>query len=324
MTKRSIYLLSGILAAGLAMPAVSNAQETVLYSTDFETDASGDFTVVQTTGRTDFAADFSYDYSTFAQAGGGFPTSIPASPNSSSGTTALRMDVNTADGALMTAVSYLNGLSVDFNSINFLTVKFDLWINYNGAAGGGSGSTEFFITGLMDSTDPVESTANGATDPPGINVPGVYVGSTGEGGAGQDWRFYEGTASSGFAKSDDVGWNAPDIADDGDDNSEWVSLFAAPAYETAGAIGKAWNQVEIQYLASGVVNWYITPSGGTRTLIVSSVLNNDTPLGSNVFIGAMDVFASLADPASDNFVLFDNLEVSTTTQTNAESWSLYE
>lgn len=323
---------ASLLAATTGIAGIVQADiENVIYSTDFETDASGDFTVVSTPDRTDFVANFSYDYSTFSQTGGGVPTSIPQAPSTDGAvttTTALRLEANTVDNAAPhTVAAFVNGLdtAIDFTAVDFVTVKFDLWINYNGAAGGGTGSTEFAITGLMDTTDPIESTANGATDPAGVNVPGVYVGTTGEGGAGQDYRFYEGTATSGFAKSDEVNWNAPDQTDgDGDDQSEWVSLFPSPTYETAGAVGKAWNVVELVYSAQGNVQWYITPTGGERTLIVSENLNAETPLGSNPFVGYMDVFSSLANPAADNFGLIDNLEITTTVLTDAGSWSLYQ
>src|SRR5690606_5625851 len=95
---------AAVLAAG-SLYAQGYVVDSLLYSTDFETDVSADFTVVEKTAG-DNAVSFVYDYSTYAQAGGGFPTAIPAAP-SAAGTKGLQLSTNNAAGAANAIGAYL-------------------------------------------------------------------------------------------------------------------------------------------------------------------------------------------------------------------------
>ena len=105
-----------------------------------------------------------------------------------------------------------------------------MWINYNGGAGGGSGSTEFMTAGLNQSGTRVNWPNNPASD-------GYTFAADGEGGAANDYRAYHGpteyATSSGVyvAKSQ------------GNTDALYQALFPSPPYETAGCpanIGSRW------------------------------------------------------------------------------------
>src|SRR5690606_36127094 len=74
--------------APLTVPADYTVTGT-LFETDFETDQSPHFTIVAR-GAGHSLIDFQFDYSTFSQANGGHPQSIPQAPGGS-GTRALKL-----------------------------------------------------------------------------------------------------------------------------------------------------------------------------------------------------------------------------------------
>ena len=266
----------GFCATSLAACAPAQPR-VVVFSDDFDAGASeADWVVYSHAG--DYTADFAFDYGT---------RDIPPAPNSAGGSTiGLQFTVNNNDDiAAADAVSayplatFLDG---DY------TLKFDMWLNYNGGAGGGSGSTEFATAGLNHAGGQVVWQNNGASD-------GYWCAVTGEGGASDDYRVYRdatllSTATAGQAA---VSRNHTDVF--------YQSLFPNPSYETQGAPGKHWVEVEISQ-RGGVIEWRL------NGMLIAIRLDTASSAG-NVMLGYMDTYSSIADPAVDNFVIFDNLRI---------------
>ncbi|GJM24451.1 MAG: hypothetical protein DHS20C16_08660 [Phycisphaerae bacterium] len=226
----------------------------------------------------DYSADFAYDYSAVG---------IPPAPNTTGGSTmGLKFTVNNNDGIAQTAgvSAYPIGASVDGDHI----LKFDMWINYNGGSGGGSGSTEFMTAGLGQSGTQVNWSENPSSD-------GYMMAVTGEGGASQDYRVYDGATHL------TVGAGVYLAGNQASTDSYYQTLFPSPTFETSGSPGKQWVEVEI--VQSGdVMQWRMD-----GTIIASVVLG--TPVSGTPMLGYMDPFSSIANPAAENYIIYDNVRV---------------
>jgi hypothetical protein len=301
----SALAVLGALSAYQMAPA-----QTVVIDTDFEADQSSNFTVQN--GAGDYTIDFSYDFSAFAQSDSGFPTSIPQSPNTPSGvtgTTALHMTANNNDAtaAADAVVAYVNSTG----PLAEYTLKFDAWINYNGGAGGGSGSTEFILWGVHGDSTLVAW-------PESTDSAGAFMMLTGESGAAQDARYY--SSDSGAPTRDDTVPNWFGTGEISYAGANWLALF--PDTETAGAPGKSWVVVET-IVNGNSITVYVKPEGGTRQVIANFAATLADASG-QPFVGYSDLFSSVANPAVDNFLLIDNLSVIIPPEeTAATTWSLY-
>src|SRR5690606_38186329 len=205
-------------------------------------------------------------------------------------------------------------------------LKFDLWMNYNGAAGNGVGSTEHFLAGINHSGEIVnwhsftasftEAAAIDGAAWAGVGAEasdGIWFAYTGEGGAAVDGRVVFGTTNGPGAywgstaipeinQSPDV---LPGFLDrDGDgspDNSNvdaWVAstLFPHPRFETPGAPGKRWVEVEISQIGN-VITWKFDGK------IFARFENPTDYTSGNIMIGMMDIFTSIPSPPEENFIL---------------------
>ena len=293
----------------------------IIYQSDFETDQSASFIVQKQSGG-DATCDFNYDFLTYVPqpiTTGTYP--IAQSPNSppSAGTKAVRFDVNITAG-VVDSVTIFPTAAVGLQDY---TMRFDLWINYNGAAYGvgGVGTTEFIaVGGHSDSL---------VSAPPGItgtsSFKGFFWTATGEGGAAQDYRYYEGNGSTVTRTDAQPNWWGAGSISHAD--AGWMALFTTPPYESTGAPGKAWVTVEMVVSNLGKdVAVYFTPIGGTKTLagqwtILDASLSSGYPL-----IAYLDIFSGVANPGQDNFGLIDNLliEIPAPPTSAKTIWSLYE
>ncbi|MGC3960193.1 MAG: immunoglobulin domain-containing protein [Verrucomicrobiota bacterium] len=222
-------------------------------------------------------------------------------PNSTGGTTrGLRLTVNNNDGTAATAGVSLYPKNKSFGGAYRL--KFDLWINYPGGSGGSgsTGSTEHFTCGLNHEGSRVNwdsATANPSD--------GLWFAMDGEGGTTTDYRAYVGNASSSpslltFSTS---GFSASGASGAGNSDSAWLNIFPSPTYESPGAPGKRWVEVELSQDTNNVITWRMNGQLIAQRVNVSPFTNG------NVMIGYMDLFTSIASPAADAFVLFDNVRV---------------
>jgi hypothetical protein len=311
----------GVLAAGQVF-AQGFIIDSVLYQTDFTTDQSANFTVSHQAAPADNQIDFNYDYSTFAQAAGGFPTSIPQSPSTvAANSRALRMATNTGTtGAVNAITATLNGVSG-----SNLRITFDGWINYNGGAGGGTGSTEFITFGASaNSALPAAFAGNYLT---GVNpaFSGIIFALTGEGGAAQDYRYYDGNGGPAVGNNGALA-NFGGVGAIDHNEAFFQSTFPSPAFETAGAPGKAWLTYELVIL-NGSVRLSITKPDSSQVILCNWFMPNPgtTLTGLAPHFGTADTFSSLAVPASDNFVLIDNVKVEAiSAAASADNWALYQ
>lgn len=295
ITKHPRLLPVAVCAAALlAVPVLG---QSILFSDNFDTDTTASWTVREgsVSGTPDFGAVFNYDY---GQKG------IPAAPNSTAGTTrGVWLTVNKDNTADQAAVSiFPTGQSFSGN----YALRFDMWLGYNGPAYGGSGSTEFATFGLNHSGDFAQWSLSADSDS------GLFFAVTGEGGAARDWRAYLGSpggaplelqaAAGGFLDRDGSGSVENEAFNLNPATSPLRFMFPEPPFGTPEVPGKRWVQGEVRQ-QDGKVTWslngYVIAQRDLDALAASG----------NISLGNMDIFASIADPKADNFVIFDNVRV---------------
>ena len=111
----------------------------------------------------------------------------------------------------------------------------------NGGPGGGSGSTEFMTAGLGHSGTQVNWSGNPSSD-------GYMMAVSGEGGASEDYRVYDGASLMTTGSGVYLAGSQNNTA------SYYQTLFASPAFESPGAPGKEWVEVEIAQNGD-VIQW---------------------------------------------------------------------
>ena len=307
------------LLASAAVLICGNARAQ-MFSDAFTTDTSANWTIraASVTFVDDYSAQFAFDYSTNKFVRNGVTNNIPLAPNSTIGvaTNGLKVSVNKND-----ATPDASGINLYPNGQTFsndFALKFDMWVNYNGGEFGGTGSTEFSIWGINMSGNNTNWAAGGAVE----IGDGVWYGVTGEAGAARDWRSYVGDGlfpavplelqgiSGGFFDRDfdtiveQEAFTEPESA-------PLKLMFPKPTYETAAVPGKQWVQVEVRQRTNNVagnqvheVTWLMNGQ-----IIATNTFDAFLQTNGNVMLGAMDPFASIATPAADNFVIFDNIRV---------------
>ncbi|GJM25099.1 MAG: hypothetical protein DHS20C16_15140 [Phycisphaerae bacterium] len=249
----------------------------LVFKDDFDAGTSG-FIWELYTSSSDYTADFAFDYGV---------SGIPPAPNSAGAETiGARFTVNNNDA--ITGTEALSAYPIGFEVGDDFSLRFDVWLNYNGGAGGGSGSTEFMIAGINHGGSEVIWPNNPASD-------GVSFAVTGEGGAAEDYRAYNGDTQ--YSSASGV-YAAGSLAHQ---NSFYQSLFPSPPFETAGAPGKQWVEVEIRQQQNSI-EWRLDGA-------IIAVVPGAAPSPGNIMIGYMDIFASVANPAADNFIIYDNVRV---------------
>lgn len=296
-TNPSVVAVVILILAGACLMVPRVHAQSLLFSDAFETDTSSEWDVFEGSGNgvADFSAEFGFDYSA---------SQIPPAPNTEGDTTlGLKFTVNNNDDVADTAAVSVYPKGQNFSG-NY-AVRFDMWINYNGGAWGGSGSTEFGIFGINHSADKV-NWANGT------DSDGVWFAVTGEGGAGRDYRSYDGI--SGLAPEELQGFDASFLDRDGDGAVEFnvnsgqesdfplKMVFPVPPSETPGAVGKQWVQGEVRQ-RDDEITWLLNGH------VIARRLNFSEFNSGNVMIGYMDIFTSIADPREENFVIYDNVRV---------------
>lgn len=245
----------------------------IIWEDDFDVDTSSDWSVFSAAG--DFTSQFLYNYAS---------DGIAPAPNSVGGTTrGLRFTVNNNDGIAATdAVSaYPIGESFDGN----FALEFDMWLSF---PPGGTGTTEYATAGINHIGDRVVWQDNGASD-------GFWFAVTGEGGANNDYVAFRNAtllsvAAGGFVAGS---LNAS--------SGLYQNLFPPPTFLSPGSPGREWVHVQI-IQDDGQIDWVMN-----GTVIAS---RTDTSITSgNIMVGLQDVFSSIASPASQSFVLYDNVRV---------------
>jgi len=320
---------SRILLTFTLAGAACQAQAQALFSDGFETDSSANWNVFvgyysDEPNPNDYTVDWAFDYSAqsykrFSDETNFEEATVPPAPGSDGTTRGVKIRVNQSDA--FPGRFAVNLYPKDKTFTGDYVLSFDVWLNYNGPAEGGSGSTEHAIFGINHTGTNVNwhSFVASFTDPaavpnalpPGIGASvsdGRWFTMTGEGGAAIDMRAAVGTgngaplnlsgADGGFRDRD--GDNSPDNSD----GDPWLgTVFPQPKFETKGAPGKRWVHVEVSQIAN-VITWTLDNSMITTYTNTTGEYTSGT-----VMIGYMDIFNSIPDPAQDNWVLFDNVRV---------------
>lgn len=348
-TSRRVIVPALVLACA---PVVADAAN--LYTQTFETPhatalnhfdiftvdrANGPAEVYGIAGDTNAVFDFDYGQYTYIRKDEegieDIADFIPLSPRSPNGTrTALRLDANNVapnGGAIINVLPKIGQFVGSQLPSGDHRVTFDLWMNYNGPATGGVGSTEFMIAGINQEPGSVGGTSlpqgglgvHTFTDPnPAHQRGGQGMAFDGERGNGLDYRFYAATTRvgsldypSGYLASSETVGTSTYLPGNGL-NSFYQTMFPEPIYETGGAPGKKWVQVEMAYV-DGIVYYYLN-----NTLIAARTDASRT--SGNIMLGYGDIISTTSTPAAleprtgsvdANFVLYDNVSVDTVTQT---------
>ena len=263
--------LAFVLSSGIAHG------QAVLFSDDFDAGGSSANWNLFSHGG-DYTADFAFDYST---------RGIPAAPNSSGGSTiGLKLTVNNND--MVEAKDAVSTYPIGETFSGDHVLKFDVWLNYNNGPGGGIGSTEFATAGVNHTGTQVNWADNSGSD-------GLWFAVSGEGGDLDDYRVYSGgtllSISAGAYAA--LSRNHTDVF--------YQTLFPSPTYETQGAPGKHWVEVEI-CREDSVIEWRL------NGMLIAIRIDASVTAG-NLMLGYMDTYPSIANPAADNFVVFDNVRV---------------
>ncbi|MBI4328110.1 MAG: hypothetical protein HY674_23000, partial [Chloroflexi bacterium] len=316
----SKHALCAVLAAGLLSSSLPAAEQ-VLFSDNFDSDTSANWNLVEGSrdGTPDYTAEFAFDYGAVKYVSNGITNLIPAAPHSAGGATkGVKLTVNNNDATAAAAAVSLYPKDRTFSGNYALRV--DMWLNYNGPAFGGSGSTEHATFGLNHAGDKVNW--GGSTSVPSTFVSdGVWFAVTGEAGANPDYRAFVGDTATpaiplrdvagGFLDRDGNGVPEENVTAADAATAPFPLIFPTPPFETPGAPGKQWVQVEVRQRTNDagtpVVTWlmngYVMAEHSQAT---DPTINQ---LSGNVMIGYMDIFNSIASPKEDNFVIFDNLRV---------------
>lgn len=294
----------------MAAAAQVRAAETVLFTENFETGSETRWNVFSGSSANevqDFTVNFDFDYANTSYTSNGVSLKIPVAP-SGPGTKGVKMTVNNND--TLAEASAVNIYPKDQTFSSDFALRFDMWINYNGPAFGGTGSTEFGIFGINHTGDKVNWAVPGAGVPlPGSD--GLWFGVTGEAGAAGDYRVYEGDPTNnplrqqgplgGFLDRNGDGTLEEDVPITGN-GYPMSQVFHSPPYETRGVPGKRWVQVEVRQKA-GLITWVM------NGYVIAEFQNSGLWTTGTIMLGTMDIFNSIASPAADNFVIFDNVQV---------------
>ncbi len=287
---------SGSTTSRVGVLRVKTTDFPLLFTDNFDTNSASNWNIFsgQSSGPADYTLDFAFDYGATPYTFNGITALIPPAPNSTDGSTrGVKLTVNNNDATAATAAVnlYPKNLSVSNN----VALKFDLWINYPGIAGGTNaiGSTQFAQFGINHAGTNVNWAAPSATASDGL-----WFAVDGEGGTSADYRAYVGgtnttqldvTGSTGMSDSNNL---AP----------IYQPLFPATRFETPNSPGKNWVEVEIRQ-TNNVIVWLMD---GT---VIAQRTNSSGFKGGDIMLGLMDPFPSIASPARDSFVIYDNVRV---------------
>jgi len=280
---RDLNLFRGCLSGADVHADPACADQWVLFQDDFDGGTSESRWRVFGSSA-DYTADFVFDYGS---------RGIPSAPNSVGGSTVgLRFTVNNNDAVAETAA--VSAFPIDHVFSGRYRLSFDMWMNYAGE-GQGSGTTEMMNVGI--------GTAESAVIWPSNTGTGYFAAVTGDGdgmpGSTADYVFYKGptalTAASG-AYAAGTHTTAQDHAD-----SYYQNLFPSPDFPVAGAPGKQWVHVELKQV-NGVVTWKMN---GSEIAQLADIMY---PTG-NIMLGYMDLWSSIADPADETYIIYDNVVV---------------
>lgn len=319
--KRETSMMTAAVLAGLGAAVAHGA---TVYSDNFDTDTSANYSVNQTPGATgnSSTAIFAFDYSTLG---------IPSAPHSTGGTT---IGVKTAVDSLQASTNppnVLGAITVSTKNVGALTtpyvVQVDVWGNYIGgtniSASGTNGTTAAALAIGTAGTTLVSPNASDAALFETFHDGGNSTTSN------SDYRAYvatTGTATNTTNAAASTGYYAAGTSTTAKDNTNAYYSFlpsvSAPTLQQtnyastqtgsspAGVIGFRWT------------TWTITNDGTNVTWAINGTTIATVPLsaynalgGGQVAFGSIDSGLTGAYDATSallNSDIWDNLTVTTT------------
>jgi len=286
---------NNVLTAGATGVIVDDDQpaETVLFTDDFSTDTSANWTLrfsdTNSPAIEDYTAAFAFDYSS---------QGIPPAPHSTGDTLGLLMTVNKGDSTAIAAGlnAYPNGQTFSGN----YALRCDMYIMQNGSAG----TTEYAMFGINHSGNATNWFRNsGDGVPAGLaNYDGIWAYVEADGAALGDYVLNTGPATGAL--------NGPTVIASRS-ASDLAGVFHQPPWTSgsgAGAPGNAvgsltpsWCQVELSQ-----INKIVTVKINNTVIMTTT---NSTPYaGGNVMLGYDDGYDSIGS-GGGGFVVFDNVRV---------------
>jgi hypothetical protein len=289
---------AGSLTSRAGVVRINTSVYAALFADDFETNSSANWSVFwgASNGIPDYSVDWAYDHSATPYTFNGLTSLIPPAPNSPDGSAhGVRLSVNNNDtnGSIAAVNLYPKAMTFSGN----YALKFDLWINYPGGAAGinATGSTEHAVFGINHLGTQVNWAAPSAS-----SSDGLWFAVDGEGGTSRDYRAYQGNLSG--TQIELIGQTASGLQESNNAAAIYQSLFPSSQFETAGAPGKNWIEVELRQ-TNGAILWL------ANGVIIAQRSNASSFTSGDVMLGYMDLFSSIANPASDAFTLIDNVRV---------------
>ncbi len=276
--------------------------ETVLWSDNFHTDTSANYTVAAacTNGETaDYEIAWAYEYNT--------PWLIPAAPLSGGNIYGARLRVNKFGGGTAAGLNvYPTGQSFSGN----YALRFDMYL----MMGGGSYTTEYAIFGINHSGTKTNwfrnTTLAPGNVPAGWQFDGIWCDVEADGSASGDYVMYSGPAvtlaSGGVAPTALPAGPGP-----GDWATSFLSTFQSPPWWTGGSGGgmpanltdttkPSWAQVELSQV-NGVITLTINKTK------IFDYTNTTAYTSGNIMLGYCDGYDSIG-PA-DAGVIYANARV---------------
>ncbi|HET6572452.1 MAG TPA: PEP-CTERM sorting domain-containing protein [Fimbriiglobus sp.] len=315
MNCRTLIAVAGLLAT---LPTAVQAQ-TTLFSDNLDSTSGTAYSVIFSNATANYGtATFGFDYSALG---------IPSAPNSTGGTTrGLMLQANkvetTPGSGTIGGVSVSPTTSPINAGLTNYAVRFDLWMNANGAfPGGGTGSTQH--AGVSIGTTGTTHQFPGTAAAPG-NVDGVTFAASGEGGASgtsTTVRDYNAWVNAG-AFLNNTGYAAAGTTpqDQADPYYANFGNVAPPGAQggnqtgntLVGSQGFEWHTWTVTR-EGNTVRWFIRDRNGTDVLISTVDISAETLAGTNFTLGQYDFFSSVAPAGEQQFLfgLYDNVVVFT-------------
>ncbi len=304
---KKILLATCVGAVGLSM---AHGAE-VIFSDSFDQDTSADWIVIDESlndipdSTVIFAHDYSSDTFQLTRGANTETVTVPKNPFAEGDSTiGLKLAVNSDAEGSEASVSLFPR---DLEASGDYALQFEMFMSYNGAAFGGSGSTEYVTMGVGHSGELVAFLDGNAA----IDGDGTFFAVSGEGGASRDFRAYAGDGFSSPTFFDEQSERVGFTDMDGDGIGEYNTfvggpmerVFPFPPHETKGGAGKGWVRAEVRKVGE-TVSWILNGQ-------VVAQLGADQALadGNRVMVGYADPFASIADPGAENYAIIDNLRV---------------
>ncbi len=292
----NLYALAA--SSALLLSSSPSDAQSLVYSQDFDSDSTAEWTVNYGSG--DNMVNFYFDYSL---------TGIPSAPHSTGGSTrglTLQPNMNPTTQAGSVAGYGLSVCPTGFSITENFEMRFDMWLNYPkslngstiiGGAGFGTDGTTVQLAGSVDS---------------------IFIGASTDGGSSADYRVYVPAGSSGLQDATGV------YIAGGRNNTltYYVTNFPSttpPQAQTnlfpsqtglaspAGTVPFKWCDVSLKKVAN-----LISYSIDGVPIAVVDASTNGTLGGANILFNAFDINGNAStDPLSTNllFVLIDNVRI---------------